>query len=376
MPSNVTGAVIEAGPSSLPLWVAIVLTSLASLAAMIYFWITVKGLERAMGAPSLREYTFATAFYPDALILKFGAEEKFRALSSRIKFTNVAWARMRWHLEKSLVDVIYANRRTAGNAIALNPNIIASERPLCIYRGFAICLKPSILDIAVGQELTVDQFATILKNGDGAMILVHADTDQHRALRQLLLKIVGQKNGPKGKKLEQKIDAHIHAISPDSDLLELMWAFDPVAGAGNPDPGSAGNIIGLAGGLTERVIAKHLGYGIVAPDSATVEDYCEINSFVYCSPPDQSDGDLSRMLDEVELLWEDAVTRILNQPQVQARFREFLNAQIRTQLGPETLARLGDQPVFSEADMVDFLSKWISFPRHGSPIIVGVAPPT
>lgn len=361
--------------STVPLWTAIALTAAVSLGAIIYFYIYVERLRKMMDAPSLKEFTFATALYPDALIVKFGVEQKYRTLSSRIKFANVPWARMQWHLEKSLVDVIYANRRSAGEAIAHNPHIIASERPLCIYRGFAVCLKPSAADSMQIQSGAVNELAAILKSTPNARILVHDNTDQYRALRKLLLKIFGQNGEMTVEQRAKRADDHIERISPDSDLLELMWEVEVPSG-GNAPAGAdeyKRNVIGFAGGLTERVIAKRAGYHIIAPDGDD-PDFSEINSFVYCSPPDGCDGDLPRMLQEVQQLWEDTVTRILSQPQTEAHFGEFLNANIRTQLGPTTLARLRDQPVFSDQDVKDFLSEWVQFPRHGKPIIVGIAP--
>lgn len=60
MQANTVGSVVETASTSPSLWAAIIATTSASLAAMIYFWITVRKLECAMGAPNLKEYTFAT----------------------------------------------------------------------------------------------------------------------------------------------------------------------------------------------------------------------------------------------------------------------------------------------------------------------------
>src|SRR5690349_1886142 len=75
----VTGIIyFGSGTMSGGLLVGIIFTSIAAVAAIVYFHIVVRRIENALSAPNLKEYTFATALYPDALIIKFGVEQKFR----------------------------------------------------------------------------------------------------------------------------------------------------------------------------------------------------------------------------------------------------------------------------------------------------------
>jgi hypothetical protein len=326
------------------------------LAAGLWFALgIVKQVETQLEQPIGRTYTLAIARFPDALILQFGYEQRYRDIPASLKINYVNWSLIVDHLTRQFANVIYANRRTAGKAITENPNITIREKTLCVYKGFAICLDAknataqNDLESALGSnhDKATEVLKAILSKGK---IAVQEDTDQHAAL----IKLYEQEL-----KLSRDL---IKTIKPPEDVLEVaIGASDPVKVQASGEA-----IIGFVGGITERVIGEKIGFWVAAEQPIILDDHFEINSFVYASPSSPGESkDLFDTLTEVEALWDETIERVLSETEAQERFRIFLNQELRGQLGPKAMQRLGTNDIFSIKDMEALFSRWLHFPSKG-----------
>jgi hypothetical protein len=378
--------------------------------------IIVRQVGKQLGNPIENTYNLAIAQFPDALILQFGYQQKFRDVPDALKITHVSWSLT--VLKMLLTNpraVVYANRRTAGQAITENPNITIREKILCLYRGFAICLvgtdKPlaeslSIISAQSSDGLDVNPadrerlYAELRKKLAGGRILVREDTDQSRALQHLF------------DILDLNKEYHIKPVKPPDDLLELASALLPedkaakqtnkaieaakpisaelaakvsadeaakaplaepaekTTAAGSQNDGHTSGdkelpIIGFVGGITERLIGEKIGFYTIAEQPLILPDQYEINSFVYARPASKNESEnLFYVIGEVEELWEETVRRIFTHLDVQEEFRVFLNQELRGHLGPNVQRRL-KEAIFSPADFELLLKRWVRFPSNG-----------
>jgi hypothetical protein len=341
-----------------------VTTTLVLLVALGFAWHIVNQVKNDIGPPFGRGYNLAIARFPDALILQFGIQEKYRDVPRGLKVQYVNWSLIVEQLLRKFATVIYANRRTAGQAIMIDPNITIREKILCIYKGFAICLSKSEKLIGDPIKLTFDsinkerdEFTTKLREQlSKGQVLVREKTDQEIALRKLYDQL----------KLP---DTCIAPLSPEKDVLE-----EAITATAKPHEGTSLPTIGFVGGITERVISEKIGFHVVAEQPVVLPDYFEINSFVYSSPKTEIESkDLHYTLDEVEALWDETVRRIHSNPDVQVRFRAFLNEELRGHLGPKALKLLKEGEIFTSKDMEALLTRWLEFPTLGPVNLIRVA---
>jgi hypothetical protein len=281
-----------------------------------------------------------------------------------LKVQYVNWSLIVEQLLRKFATVIYANRRTAGQAIMTDPNITIREKILCVYKGFAICLSTSGRITGDPIKLTLewknkekDQFAAKLREElSKGQVLVREKTDQEIALRKLYAQL-------------KVPDTCIAPLSPEKDVLE-----EAIAATAKAQEGTSLPTIGFIGGITERVISEKIGFHVVAEQPEVLPDYFEINSFVYSSPKTEIESkDLHYALDEVEALWDETVRRIHSSPDVQVRFRAFLNEELRGHLGPKALELLKEGEIFTSKDMEALLTHWLEFPTLGPVSLIRVA---
>jgi len=343
------------------LWTGIATVVLAII-GMIYFRNAVLSIGASLSNPDVREYKIATASYPDALIIKFGVQEQLRSLPAQITFMSIPWSMMLWNLRRNLVDVIYSNRRIAGRAMFEDPDVVASQKTLCVYKAFAICLRPEVLVKAELKPGKLDQTAlkAAIKFG---RILIQKDTDQGVAVKRLLDEVLKEAGEPAPSDNSVNRSAtHIMELESSGDPLETILA----------GRDGTSDVIGFAAGITERVVAEKLGWGVIAQPEV-LPTHFEINSFVYNSPREpQEVTALPYILLEVERLWDETVERLMSEPETQERFRKFLNEQITPELGKLTLEKLDGAEPFSNDDMKRMLSEWLQFPGRSRPVVIAV----
>src|SRR5262249_49479302 len=155
------------------------------------------------------------------------------------------------------------------------------------------------------------------------------------------------------------VEKYILPVLPDKDVLEEAIVQTKETSSSEESP----RIIGFVGGITERVLSEKLGFRVIVEQPEVLDDYVEINSFVYAATKtDIESEDLHYVLDEVEHLWDETVDQIHSSREVQRRFRAFLNDELRGHVGPKVLERLNHGEVFSPRDMESLLTRWLEFP--------------